>query len=125
MADSITSQVLSSGSKRVAILLTSISDGTGESAVQKVDISALPGAPTKVKINSVAYSVKGMSVSVLFDHATDDRVLVLEGNGCLDFCEYGGLQDPASAGGTGDILFTTNNAVAGSSYTIVLDLGLS
>ncbi|RJQ53488.1 MAG: hypothetical protein C4521_07520 [Actinobacteria bacterium] len=125
MADSVTSQTLFSGEKRVVMAFTSVSDSTGESAVQKVDISALPGSPAKVKINKVTYSVVGMSVSVLFDHMTDDRVLSLQGEGCLDFTPYGGVQDPSSAGGTGDILFTTNNATVGATYTIVLDLGLS
>lgn len=125
MADSVTTQTLFSGEKRVVMAFTSVSDGTGEAAVQKVDISALPGAPTKVKINKVEFATFGMSVSVLFDHTTDDRVLALQGYGCMEFCEVGGLQDPASAGGTGDILFTTNGADAGDTYTIVLDLGLT
>lgn len=125
MADSVTSQVLFTGDKRVVMAFTSVSDGTGEAAVQKVDISALPGAPSKVKINKVDFATFGMSVSVLFDHTADDRVLVLQGQGCMDFCGVGGLHDPASAGGTGDILFTTNGAQDGSTYTVVLDLGLS
>jgi hypothetical protein len=125
VADSVTSQTLFSGDKRVVMAFTNVSDGTGESAVAKVDISTLPGAPTKVKINKVMYSTFGMSVSVLFDHTADDRVLALQGDGCMDFCAVGGLQDPASAGGTGDILFTTNGASAGDTYTIVLDIGLS
>lgn len=125
MADSVTTQTLFSGDKRVVMAFTSVSDGTGEAAVQKVDISALPNAPSKVKINKVEFATFGMSVSVLFDHDTDDRALVLQGYGCFEFCDAGGLQDPASAGGTGDILFTTNGADAGDTYTVILDLGLS
>jgi hypothetical protein len=124
MADSVTTQVLFSGAKRYVALFTNVSDGTGEAAVTKVDISALEGAPAKVKIAKVKYSVVGMAVSVLFDHDTDDRVLVLQGDGCMDFTCYGGLQDPASAGGTGDIKFTTTGHTAADSYTILLDLEL-
>lgn len=125
MPDSVTSQTLFSGEKRVVMAFTNVSDGTGEAAVAKVDISALPGAPSRVKINKARYSTFGMSVSVLFDHDADDRVLALQGDGCLDFCDVGGMQDPASTGGTGDILFTTNGASSGDTYTIVLDIGLS
>ena len=124
MADSVTTQTLFSGEKRVVMAFTNVSDGTGESAVQKVDISALPGAPSAVRINKVAYSTFGMSVSVLFDHTADDRVLVLQGDGCMDFTPHGGLRDPASAGGTGDILFTTNGHTSGDTYTVVLDMEL-
>lgn len=125
MADAVTSQTLFSGAKRVVMAFTNVSDGTGESAVQKVDISTLPGAPTAVKINKVQYDVSGMQVRVLFDHTTDDTVLTLSGQGIMDFCDFGGLKDPASAGGTGDILFTTIGHSANDTYTVVLDIGLS
>ncbi len=125
MADAVTSQTIFSGSKSVVMVFTNASDGTGESAVAKVDISGLTGAPTKVKINKVQYNCVGMAVKILFDHTADDTVLVLDGSGKFDFTEYGGLKDPASAGGTGDILFTTVGHTAGDSYTICLEIGLS
>lgn len=124
MADSVTSQTLFSGDKRVVMLFTSVSDGTGEAAVQKVDISALPGAPAKVKINRVEYSVEGMAMLVAFNHAAPDTALVLRGSGCFDFGCYGGLQDPGSAGGTGDLEMTTVGAADGATYSILLDIGL-
>lgn len=125
MADAVTSQTLFSGAKRVVMAFTNVSDGTGESAVTKVDISTLPGAPTAVKINKVQYDCNGMAVRVLFDHTTDDTVLVLSGQGVMDFCDFGGMKDPASAGATGDILFTTIGHALSDTYTVVLDIGLS
>lgn len=125
MADAVTSQTLFSGSKTVVMAFTNTSDGTGESAVQKVDISGLQGVPTAVKINKVWYNTSGMAVKVLFDHTTDDTVLVLQGDGCMDFTSFGGLKDPASAGGTGDILFTTVGHTANDTYSIVMEIGLS
>lgn len=122
MADSVTSRVLFNGAKRYAAVFSNLSDGTGEAAVAKVDISTLEGAPTKVKIMRVSGNTVGMTVSVLFDHTTDDRVLILNGEFDLDFRPYGGLVDPASAGDTGDILFTTTGHTSGDSYTIVLDV---
>lgn len=124
MADAVTSATLVSNCTRVVKVFTNVSDGTGESAVQKVDISGLTGTPTAVKINRVIYDCSGMQVRVLFDHTTDDTALVLSGNGELDFTPYGGLKDPASDGGTGDILFTTIGHTSGDSYTIILDIGI-
>jgi len=124
MADLVTSQVIFNGSKKVIKAFTSVSDGTGEAAVQKVDISALIGAPTAVNIMKVWYDVVGMSVKILFDHTTDDTGLVLAGQGFFDFSSFGGIPDPASAGATGDILFTTVNHGISDTYTIVLELGI-
>lgn len=124
MADAVTTQTIFSGSnkKRVVYVFTNLSDGTGESAVKKVDISTLPGAPTAVKIRRVVFACEGMSVKVAFDHTTDDTVLVLAGQGEFDFYPYGGLKDPASAGDTGDILFTTTGHTAADSYTILMEI---
>lgn len=125
MVDSVTSQTLFTGEKRAAFVFTNVSDGTGEAGVAKIDISTLVGNPSKVKITRVEGNTSGMSVSVLFDHTTDDRVLVLNEHFEHDFRPWGGLQDPASEGGTGDILFTTNGATAGDTYCIMMEVELS
>jgi hypothetical protein len=103
--------------KSVFVFLNA-SDGTAETAEQKVDISTLPGAPTKVRISKLSWCVNGMTVKVYFDHTTDDLVAILSGDGSIEVP----LGDPTSAGGTGDILFTTVGAVANSSYQIVMEL---
>ena len=43
MADAVTSQIIGDnvGAKSILVKLTNISDGSGESAVAKVDVSAL------------------------------------------------------------------------------------
>lgn len=122
MADAVTSQTLFTGLRKATMAFTNLSDGTGEAAVTKVDISALPGAPSSVRIERVQFACVGMSVAVLFDHDVDDKVLELADTGTFCFKEIGGLKDPASAGGTGDILFTTTGHTLGDSYTVVLDL---
>ena len=45
MADAVTSQTIIDGQKTVVMKFTNISDGTGESAVTKVDVSALAALP--------------------------------------------------------------------------------
>jgi len=130
MADTVDSVVLHNGTRKYVVRLYNSSDGTGESAVKKVDLSTLTGpdgvnAPTKVAIEEVSYDIQGFaSVTLLFDHTTDDEALILSGNGYMDLRPYGGLIDPSSAGGTGDVLLTTNSATATSSYSIVLSLRL-
>lgn len=131
MADAVTSRVLNNGPRTYVAHLTNISDGTGESAVVKVDISTLllanGLAPTKVAIGEAQWSIQGFtSVRILWDHTTDDTALVLgQGNGYLDFSTIGNLPDPASAGGTGDILLTTAGTTSGNTYDITLVLVLS
>ena len=41
MADTVTSQTIQDGERRAVMRFTNVSDGTGESAVKKVDVSAL------------------------------------------------------------------------------------
>lgn len=125
MSDAVTSQTLFNGSKRTVRKFTNASDGTGESEITKVDISGLTGAPSAVKIRQMWWNVDGMSVNMLFDHDVNDLVWTLSGHGHLDFRDFGGIPDPASTGGPGDILFTTVSHSAGDSYSVILDIGIS
>lgn len=127
MADAVTSQTIFDGERMAVMKFTNISDGTGETAAVKVDVSAL--APSSfqrpcdgVTIERVHYSVGGMSVSVLWDATTDVPALVLApGQSTFDFAK---IQVPnnSGAGKTGDICFTTIGASAGDSYTIMLEM---
>lgn len=136
MADAVTTNVIVENDTHYVVHLTNISDGTGESAVVKVDKSAIAvardGAEAgSLDIEQVRWNIQGMtSVRLLWDHTTDDLALVLSGSGYDDFrgqdggvmnlAKTGGLKDPRSAGATGDILLTTNGAVSGGSYDITL-----
>lgn len=127
MADAVTSQTIFDGERMAVMKFTNISDGTGETAVVKVDVSAL--APSSfqrpcdgVTIERVHYSIGGMTVSVLWDATTDVPALVLApGQSTFDFAK---IQVPnnSGAGKTGDICFTTIGASAGDSYTIMLEM---
>jgi len=106
-------------------IFSDASDSTGETAVQKVDISTLNGTPTKVRITKMKWSVVGMNVHVLFDHTTDDRVAILSGDGEMTE-DMGPIMDPGSSGGTGDVLFTsqvvTSTATVRPGYTVFMEL---
>lgn len=122
MADAVATQIIIDGARNTVMKFTNLSDGTGESAVLKVDVSALQGAPPAVKVEKVHYSVNGMVVTMLWDATTDVRMMELAGDGWFDFRDFGGLPNNAGTGVTGDILFTTTGHTAGDSYSIVLEM---
>lgn len=122
MADATTSQILVDGDRNVVMKFTNVSDGTGEAAVLKVDVSTLAGAPDSVKIERIDYDIFGMAVNILWDATTDVTGIVLANHGTLDFCEFGGLINNAGTGKTGDILFTTIGHSANDTYSIVLHM---
>ena len=126
MVDTVDTKVVFAGTRRYVTRLTNISDGTGESAVVKVDVSALTGPdgtpPTYTAVEKIEYDISGMTVRLYWDADTDDEIAVLSGAGFLDWSEAGGLVDPKSTGTTGDIVLTTNAHTAGDTYTITLYL---
>jgi hypothetical protein len=122
MADAVSSQKIIDGDRNVVMKFTNTSDGTGEAAVLKVDVSALNGAPSRVKIEKIRYSVAGMVVRLLWDATTDVTIVDLQGDGCLDCTGFGGLPNNAGTGITGDIMLTTVGHTSGDSYTLILEM---
>lgn len=122
MVDAVTTQTIVDGARNVVQKFTNLSDRTGESAVKKVDVSALNGSPATVKIVKVHYSVSGMVVTLLWDADTDVRILDLQGEGVFDFTCFGGIPNTLASGYTGDILFTTTGHTSGDTYNIVLEM---
>jgi hypothetical protein len=122
MADAVSSQTLIDGAKNVVMKFTNTSDGTGESAVLKVDVSGLSGAPSRVRVMKIHYSVFGMVARLLWDATTDVTMIDLQGDGHMDLSCFGGLYNNGGAGVTGDILLTTVGHTAGDSYSIVLEM---
>lgn len=125
MADAVSSQTLIDSERNVVMKFTNTSDGTGESAVTKVDVSALNGSPSTVKIKRIHYTVSGMVARLLWDATADVTIVDLQGGGCLDCSAFGGLINNAGAGVTGDISLTTVGHTAADSYTIILEMAKS
>jgi len=131
MADAVTSTTIQDGDRIAVIQLTNTSDGTGESAVTKVDVSALATnsangkACTGVKLGKIVYSTFGMSVKLLWVATTNTICWDLNSDYTTDedFTDFGGIQNTAAASGkTGDIALTTTGHTSGDSYVIVLTL---
>ena len=129
MADAVTSQTLFDGDKHVVMKFTNISDGTGESAVKKVDVSALNAdingnTCTSVAIEKIWWQCIGMKVRMFFDATSDAFIIELGENqsGHHDYSEFGGLKNNAGSGKTGDIEFTTVGHSSADTYTIILKM---
>ena len=131
MADAVTSQTLIDGDLYAVMKFTNISDGSGESAVTKVDVSALQplGSNTAsqktcagVVIERIWWQCIGMKVQILFDASSDAFCIELGENqsGNHDYSLFGGLTNNAGSGKTGDINFTTVGHSSADTYTIIL-----
>ena len=131
MADAVTSQTLIDGDLYAVMKFTNISDGSGESAVTKVDVSSLQplGSNTAsqktctgVAIERIWWQCIGMKVQILFDASSDAFCIELGENqsGNHDYSLFGGLTNNAGSGKTGDINFTTVGHTSADTYTIIL-----
>lgn len=128
MADVVTSQTLFDGQSAAVMKFTNVSDGTGESAVLKVDVSALTANSTGktctgVTIKRIHAALNGMSVNVLWDATTDVPAIILApGLYTLDLDPTAHLWNNAGDGKTGDVMFTTIGASSGDTYSIILEM---
>ena len=136
MADTVTSQTIVDTPHKLVMKFTNTSDGTGESAVTKVDVSSFTageGGPhsdtsaatcTEVRIDKIWARCNGMSVNVLWDATSDVQAIYLADGGPehWDFSEFGGLVNNAGSGKTGDIQFTTVGHANTETYWIILEM---
>jgi|TARA_R110002012_G_scaffold22906_2_gene78338 hypothetical protein len=128
MADAVTATTIIDGPKSAVIYCTNTSDGTGESAVVKVDVSELSGLQdgtscSKVRIEKVVFSTVGMGVKLLWDATTDVIAVELPADysDTLDYSDISGLPNVAASGGnTGDIQLTTVGHSSGDTYSVVI-----
>tara|TARA_R100000005_G_C4997051_1_gene203827 strand:+ start:2186 stop:2590 length:405 start_codon:yes stop_codon:yes gene_type:complete len=128
MADAVTATTVEDGPKEAIFYLTNTSDGTGESAVTKVDVSELSSlqdgtACTGVRIKRITFTNVGMGVKLLWDATTDviAAELPADYSDTLDYSDMSGLPNVAASGGnTGDIQLTTVGHSSGDTYSIVL-----
>lgn len=123
MSDTVDTIVLENSRVFRKIRCTNISDGSGESAVVKVDRSALTDLnglePRRLNVLYIKWAIQGFSsVRLHWDAATDDEIAVLTGVGERVYDPP--LKDPLSGTNVGDILFTTAGAVSGATYDIEL-----
>ena len=134
MADAVTSQTIVDTDKRAIIKLTNLSDGSGESSVEKVDVAGLNTNAkgetcSRVTIDQIWYDIGGMRVALEWNASSNVVAIVLGGSaaagnvhGHMDFRSFGGIKNNAGGGINGDIDLTTNGHTNLDHYTIVLEL---
>lgn len=123
MADAVTSQTIYDGPGEIVIKLTNVSDGTGESAVLKVDVSTLNPAPGEVSIQKIVFGTTGMGVDLLWDATTDVLAWHIPADQYGELC-FGNhpILNNAGTGKTGDLMLTTIGHTAGDRYCLWLHL---
>ena len=126
MADAVTTQTIFQGDKTLVMKFTNISDGTGESGVIKVNVATLAayqGQPcVAVQIDKVYAMTHGMEVRLYWAATSPQLIMTIPQNvmNTQSYDEFGGIDNNAGTGKTGNITFTTADASAGDMYTIIL-----
>lgn len=128
MADAVTTQTLLDGERLVIMKFTNVSDGTGETAVTKINVSTLAGhngqACNGVILNKIWSTTNGMAVNILWDATTDVLAWTIPTDTNYHMCfgeHLGGIPNNAGAGKNGNVLFTTVGAGVNDSYSIILE----
>ena len=129
MADAVTSQTIQDGEKIAVLKFTNVSDGTGESAVKKVDVSALAKNSagqtcTNVSVARIYWATRGMGVNLEFDATTNVLLTGLPADSTGDeyYDLFTAIPNNAGSGVTGDIDLTTVAHSSGDTYSIILVL---
>ena len=133
MADAVATQTIQDDAKTAIFRFTNVSDGTGESAVVKIDVSSLAPDPvtnaacSSVTLQKIYYTTIGMGVKIFFDADTDVLAWQLNADwtDTLDFSDFTGIPNNSGTGKTGDIAFTTVGHSSGDVYNIVIQVSKS
>lgn len=129
MADTVDTKVVFSGTKEYEVHLMNLSDGTGESAVTKINVGSLiagNGKPvTGIAIEHIRANVHGMSVLLSAAGTTAiDMIRLGEGLNQMDFRQSGGLVFKNTGTNANNVTLTTTSQVSGSTYDITLRIRL-
>jgi hypothetical protein len=132
MADAVTSQTIEDGGKNLVMKFTNISDGTGESAVAKIDVSAVDTEPStgaacsRVTLQRIWFSNIGMGFKLHWK-ATSNMFICQapkDWSDTWDFTDSSitlpGIPNNAGGGVNGDLLLTTNDHTSGDTYSVVV-----
>jgi hypothetical protein len=111
---------------------TNISDGTGESAVAKIDVSALNSEPStgsscsRVVLQRIWFSNIGMGFKLYWNATTNMFICQApkDWSDTWDFTDSSitlpGIPNNAGGGINGDLLLTTNDHTSGDTYSIIV-----
>lgn len=128
MADTYVAKVIAGGPRTVVVHYTDVSDGTGLTNQNILDLSTylINGEPAvHAAIQEIQWNMQGITdVRITWDHTTDETAVILNANGYKDFTPFGNLNS-TSTGGTGDVLLTTTGAASGGTLDLTITYILS
>jgi hypothetical protein len=132
MANAFTTQIISDGPRNAIVKLTGILDTSNLSSTTAIDMATLspivPGTsatkPAQVAIHHIDYSISDqLEVQLSWDATTPVVIMPLAGRGRLMFKDFGGLQNNAGAGKTGNITVQTTGWASGTQvFSLVLEM---
>ena len=128
MADTVSSITILNGPSKLTMKFLNKSDGTGESAVKKVDLTSYTGVGhggvnppvTSMIIEKIVYDIQGMKVQIIADGTSPVVLATLGGFGTLNYLDSAGINTKNAGSNGGNINFTTIGAASGSTYDITL-----
>ncbi len=131
MAAAAVTRFLVKGHNILVVNVQGVWDTADETDTVIIDKSTLPGPlsanGTSVEADSICIEEITWTVGLGFDyillewdHDTDDRVDFFQGQGYMDYRNYGGKDDPKSAGGTGDLILTSVGGAANDTYSFLI-----
>ena len=131
MADTVSVlQIADTSGVKYVAKLTNISDGTGESLVEKITAAneVFMTADGNRKIARINWSINTLNrngaVELIWEGETSEgnaTAVVLSGQGVWDFRTPGNEITNNATSPTGDLLLSTKNFTSGDSYTIVIE----
>jgi hypothetical protein len=126
----VSTKVLFNGNNLYHVILRSISTGTDETDVTKIDRSTLIGPdqinpPARIQIQELTWNVNGFDeVSISWNFGTDEIIHRMTGDNYVDYRPSGGLVPgtvPSDLTSTdGDIILSTVGAAANDTYDIYI-----
>lgn len=124
MANVVAVQILEQGPRNAIVKLTGALDTSDETRTKKIDVSALSPACTLCRVDKIQYDISlQIGVTLDWDATTPVDMVYLNGQGEICAKSFGGLQNNAGTGVTGDIYLTTGGwATDTQTYTIILHL---
>ena len=129
MANSLLIQTIQEGPRNAIVKITGILDTSNLANTTVVTAANLnqggtAGAPTQLRIDYIDYSISDQLEVQIAWHATTNVVIMpIAGRGRMNFNAFGGLQNNAGAGKTGDIdILTTGWASGIQVFSVILEM---
>jgi len=129
MANAFTTQIIQEGPRNAIVKVTGILDTSNLGLTTAVDLTTLTQgasalAPSAVRIDYLDYSISDqLEVQLLWAATANVVIMPLAGRGRMAFQNFGGLQNNAGAGKTGNILIQTTGWASGIQvFTVVLEM---